>query len=147
MKALIVKIHKGRVVAQGKEISLTGKGMAVFVGLDKQDSAKDILFMADKVANLRIFEDETGKMKHSVRDKKYQILCIPNFTLSANTTKGRRPSFENSKTKQEAKDCFNDFVIILKSKGIVVQRGEFGKHMDIDLELDGPVNIFLDSKE
>jgi len=147
MKVLVVRIHKGRVLVGGEEFSSTGKGIAVFVGLDKNDCDSTALSMVDRVVNLRIFEDESGKMEYSAKDKNYQILCIPNFTLCANTSKGRRPSFENSKSRQDAKDCYNRFVMVLKSKGVDTRNGEFGKHMDIDLELDGPVNIFLDSKE
>jgi D-tyrosyl-tRNA(Tyr) deacylase len=100
--------------------------------------------MAEKVLNLRIFENEEGKLNYSVKDRGYQILCISNFTLCANTEKGRRPSFENSMSRQEANKYYQDFVCVLKSQGVGVEAGVFGEHMDISLDLDGPVNIMLE---
>ena len=84
-------------------------------------------------------------MHYSVKDKNYQVLCIPNFTLCADTDKGRRPSFESSLPPPAAKKIFDDFVMVLRAKEIDVQAGIFGAHMEIDLEMDGPVNVLLES--
>ena len=147
MKVLVVRLHKGSVSVGGKVVSSIGKGIALFAGMEKKDIHHDLVVMAEKIVNLRIFENEEGKLNFSVKDKNYQILCISNFTLCANTDKGRRPSFDNSMPKDEANRLFEDFVLLLGAKGIDVQAGVFGEHMDINLELDGPVNIILESRE
>ena len=147
MKVLLMRITKGRVIAQDKTVSSADKGLAVFVGVEKGDDYRTLEGMAYKVVHMRLFENEEGKLDYSVRDKKYHILCISNFTLCANTEKGRRPSFDKSMLKEEADKLFNDFVLFLKAREIEVQVGAFGEHMDIGLDLDGPVNIILDSKK
>jgi len=147
MKLLVTRISKGEIVVEEKVVSSVGKGIALFVGLEEGDDNSSLVSMADKVANLRIFEDERGKMHYSVKDKNYQILCISNFTLCANTDKGRRPSFESSMAPDAANKLFADFVLVLQSKQIDVKTGTFGAHMDIHLEMDGPVNIALESSK
>jgi len=143
MKVLVVRVHKGEVFIEAKRLLAIDKGLAIFVSLEKGDSGVGLEEMAERVINLRIFQNQEGKMAYSLKDKSYELLCISNFTLSANTNKGRRPSFEDALGFQEASVLFSDFIAILKSKGVVIQTGVFGKHMDIDLALDGPVNIML----
>jgi len=147
MKVLVVRVHKGEVFIEGKRLSAIDRGLAIFVSLEKGDSSAKLDQMAKRVINLRIFENEEGKMHYSLKDKSYELLCISNFTLSANTSKGRRPCFEDALNPQEANKLFADFVSILKSKGVVVASGAFGKHMDINLALDGPVNILLERED
>lgn len=144
MKVLVVRVHKGEVFVEDKRLSAIDRGLAIFVSLEKGDSGAKLDEMAERVINLRIFENQEAKLHYSLRDKNYELLCISNFTLSANTGKGRRPSFEDALGPQEANELFTGFISILKSKGIVVQTGAFGKHMDINLTLDGPVNILLE---
>ena len=144
MKVLVVRVHKGEVFLESKRLSAIDRGLAIFVSLEKGDIGVKLDEMAERVINLRIFENQEGKMHYSLKDKGYELLCISNFTLSANTSKGRRPSFEDALGPQEANKLFTDFISILKSKGVVVQTGTFGKHMDINLSLDGPVNILLE---
>ncbi|MDD5195520.1 MAG: D-aminoacyl-tRNA deacylase, partial [Candidatus Omnitrophica bacterium] len=119
--------------------------MAVFVGFSTGDNDTVIEAMAQKIVNLRIFENEQSKLDYSLKDKNYQIICISNFTLYANTEKGRRPSFEEALDRPEADKLFRDFVLLLEARGLTVARGAFGEHMDIRLTLDGPVNIILES--
>ncbi len=147
MKALAVRVSKGQVLVGGKVVSSIARGIALFAAIEKGDTASSLEEIAQKVVNLRIFENEEGKMDHSVRDKSYQILCISNFTLCANTDKGRRPSFEKSMPKDEADKMFEDFLLLLRSREIDVKGGVFGAHMDIELDFDGPVNIILESKK
>lgn len=147
MKALVVRVNNAGVKVEDNTISSIDKGLALFVGLERGDGDNALTAMAQRIANLRIFENEAGKMHYSVKDKSYPILCVSNFTLCANTTKGRRPSFEDSMPPEDANKLFNDFVLILKSYGIDVRTGKFGAHMDIQLDLDGPVNIMLNTKE
>ncbi len=143
MKVLVVCVHKGEVLIGGKRLSAIDKGLAIFVSLEKGDSGAKLDQMAERVINLRVFQNQEAKLHYSLKDKNYELLCISNFTLSANTSKGRRPSFEDVLDPQEASKLFIDFVSILESKGVVVASGAFGEHMDINLALDGPVNIML----
>lgn len=146
MKALVVRVSEAKVLVDGDVVSSISEGMVLFVGLARNDTNSDLVSLAERVANLRIFEDEKGKLNHSVKDKKLFILCIPNFTLCADTKRGRRPSFEQAMEPGAASKLFEDFILLLESKGIKVRKGVFGKHMDIELTSDGPVNIILDSK-
>lgn len=141
MKLLVTRINKGEVLVNGRIFSAIGKGVAVFAGIDKDDSSVSLAKAAEKVVNLRIFEDDAKKLRFSVKDKNLQVLCIPNFTLCANIDKGRRPSFDNSMPLLEAEKMFNNFVSLLGVEGVEVKSGDFGAHMDINLDLDGPVNI------
>jgi len=145
MKTLIVRVNKVKVKAAGKVASSIEKGIVVFAGFCKGDNDSTLVTAVDKIVNLRIFENDAGKMFYSVRDKNYGILCIPNFTLCANTSCGRCPSFEDAISQNEAKEMFDKFIVVLRSKGIDVKIGLFGEHMDIDLEMDGPVNIVISS--
>jgi D-tyrosyl-tRNA(Tyr) deacylase len=147
MKVLVARINKGQIIVAEEVVSSCLKGLAVFVSFEKEDFKIDLKTMAEKVINLRIFEDQEGKLAYSVKDKAYSILAIPNFTLCADTDKGRRPSFDNSLAYKEAEKLFDDFVVTLKSYGLTVDEGVFGAYMDIKLDLDGPVNIILESKK
>ncbi|MCK4912639.1 MAG: D-tyrosyl-tRNA(Tyr) deacylase [Candidatus Omnitrophica bacterium] len=144
MKVLITRVHKGEVFLGSKRLSAIKNGLAVFVGFEKGDNSGKLDDMAERVINLRIFENQEGKMDYSLKDKNYELLCISNFTLTADASKGRRPSFESALNPQEANKLFDGFVSILKAKGVTTQVGAFGKHMDINLALDGPVNILLE---
>ena len=93
--------------------------------------------------NLRVFENDSCKLHYSLKDKGYQILCISNFTLCARTNKGNRPSFDEAMPPDEANKLFEEFIKLLKSKKIDVQKGIFGQHMDININMDGPINIVL----
>ncbi|MCM8823628.1 MAG: D-aminoacyl-tRNA deacylase [Candidatus Omnitrophica bacterium] len=143
MKALVIRVNKANVKVKERVIASIGKGIVIFLGLEKEDTSNTIIEMAEKIVNLRIFENEENKLTYSIKDIDESILCIPNFTLCANIDKGRRPSFERAMSKEEAKKYFENFIMVLKSKGVNVEKGEFGEHMDIILEIDGPVNIIL----
>jgi len=121
-----------------------GKGLVVFVGIDKKDD--DITFknLTEKIVNFRIFDDEDDKLNYSLKDKNYEILCVPNFTLCANINKGRRPSFENAMPQAQARKLFENLAILLKTRGLSVKTGEFGKTMAINIECAGPVNIVIE---
>ncbi|MCK4810320.1 MAG: D-tyrosyl-tRNA(Tyr) deacylase [Candidatus Omnitrophica bacterium] len=145
MKILVTRVHQAEVAVGGRTVSSIKKGIAVFVGLEKGDDYPVLSEMAEKVVNLRIFENKQGKFHYSLKDKNYQIMCISNFTLCANTKKGRRPSFEEATPLERANKLFDGFILELKSKGVDARTGVFGEHMDIALDLDGPVNIVLES--
>ncbi|MDD3295880.1 MAG: D-aminoacyl-tRNA deacylase [Candidatus Omnitrophica bacterium] len=147
MKLVALRVKQGSIYVAGEKVSSISKGMALFVGFESGDCKDDITLMAQRAVNLRIFENQEGKLDYSVKDKELSILCIPNFTLCASTDKGRRPSFEESMPYSEAEGFFDEFVLALKAYGIDVQEGVFGAYMDINLDLDGPVNIIIESKE
>jgi len=121
-------------------------GLLVYVGIFVGDEAADAEKLADKIAGLRIFSDECGKMNHNVRDARGGILVIPNFTLAADTRKGRRPSFDSAARPGEAYMLFDAFAAALKGHGCQVETGRFGAHMIIDSQANGPVNVILDTR-
>ena len=144
MKALVVRVHKAEVWTDNRLVSSIGGGIVVFIGIDRKDTYDSLVKIAEKVANLRIFKDDKGKLQFSVRDKNYAVMCVSNFTLCANTERGRRPSFEKAMMPSAAEKLYNNFIMVLESKGIKVEKGIFGVHMDIKLEMDGPVNIVIE---
>jgi D-aminoacyl-tRNA deacylase len=143
MKILLTRISKGSVSVDKRVIAEIDKGLALFVGIGKEDDLKTIDEMAKRVVNFRVFENESGKLDFSVKDKGYGILCISNFTLYTRTRDGRRPSFDDCMNPKRAEELFAVFIDKLKSYGLTVAGGAFGKHMDVNLDLDGPVNIIL----
>ncbi|OQX81243.1 MAG: D-tyrosyl-tRNA(Tyr) deacylase [Candidatus Omnitrophica bacterium 4484_70.1] len=144
MRAVIVRINEGKIFVKDRLIAHIDKGIAVFLGIAKKDKREDLKKMVDKVLNLRIFEDNQGKLEYSLKEKNYSLFCIPNFSLCASLEKGRRPSFEKVKSKEEARSFFEEFIILAEKEGINVKKGIFGEHMKIDLEIEGPLNIIID---
>jgi len=144
MKVILMRTKEASVSVKSEVIASIDKGIVLFVGFSNSDDENTISNMAQKVVNLRVFEDENNKLMYSVKDKNYKILCIPNFTLYANIKKGRRPSFEDVLGKEKASILFDNFILLLKASGVVVESGKFGEHMEILLNLDGPVNIILE---
>lgn len=126
----------------------TGKGFALLVGICARDDERTAKFMADKTANLRIFDDDNGDLNRSILDIAGECLVVPNFTLYANCRKGRRPSFIASAPPEHSRPLFGLFVKALEQAGISrVVSGEFGADMLVDIQNDGPVTIILDSAE
>lgn len=146
MKAILLRVSKASlsVTDENKDLCSIGKGIVVFVGIDKKDNDTTLENLAEKIVNFRIFEDENGKLNYSLKDKNYEILCVPNFTLCANINKGRRPSFENVMPQEQARKLFENLIILLKARELAVKSGEFGKTMLINTECDGPVNIIIE---
>jgi D-tyrosyl-tRNA(Tyr) deacylase len=144
MKALIQRVASGSVEVDGKTIASIDTGMVVLVGIGQQDNSAQVKAMADKVATLRIFEDEAGKMNLSVLDVKGSILVVSQFTLYADTHKGRRPAFTDAAAPDIALKLVDDFARELNNMGIPTQSGEFGAHMIVNIINDGPVTILLE---
>lgn len=146
MKAVILRVAKASLIVpdENKNLGSIGKGLVIFIGIDKSDNDTKLENLAEKITNLRIFDDENGKLNYSLKDKNYEILCVPNFTLCANINKGRRPSFENVMPQETAKKLFENLIILLKARGLSVKSGEFGKSMIISSECAGPVNIIAE---
>ena len=146
MRAVLLRVSKASLYVpdENKESISIGIGLVIFVGIDKKDNDTAIEDFAEKVTNLRIFDNANGKLEFSLKDKNYEILCVPNFTLCASINKGRRPSFKNVMLPDTAKKLFENLIILLRARGLSVKSGEFGKTMTINTECAGPVNLVVE---
>ena len=147
MRLVIQRVSKASVEIEGKVNGKIDEGFMVLVGITNDDNKEVVEKMADKLINLRIFEDENEKLNLSLMDVKGKILSISQFTLYANCKKGRRPSFVEAAKPEIAKPLYEYFNSKIEEKGIKVEKGIFGAMMDVSLNNDGPVTIVLDSKE
>ncbi len=148
MRLLIQRAAHGRVEVAGETTGEIGRGLVVFVAAGEGDDDDDLGYCVDKTANLRIFADEEGKMNRSVRDVGGSILAVPQFTLYADVTEGRRPSFFEAMDPGPAERMYERFVDALRADyQLAVETGEFGASMHVDLTNDGPVTIWVDSRE
>lgn len=127
-----------------KVISQIGKGLVILLGIGHGDGEEQVSFLAEKAANLRIFEDEQGKTNLSVLDVKGEAIVVSQFTLYADTRKGRRPSFTDAALPDVAEPLVNRFVELLRGHGVPTQTGQFGAHMQVEIHNDGPVTIWLE---
>ena len=146
MKALIQRVSRANVMVEGKEVSSMGKGMLVLLGVEKGDSEKEADFISRKLVNIRIFEDEAGKMNLSIKDIKGEMLVVSQFTLAADLKKGNRPSFDGAELPGRAEKMYKDLIRDLRKEGIAVQEGVFGAMMQIGLVNDGPVTFMVESR-
>ncbi|MCD8158839.1 MAG: D-tyrosyl-tRNA(Tyr) deacylase [Clostridiales bacterium] len=147
MRVVLQRVKYSSVKIEGKIVGKTENGLLALIGMNKGDSKAVFDKMLDKITNLRIFEDEKGKMNLSVRDIDGGILAVPNFTLYSNCRHGRRPDFAAGAKPDEAKKSFEEFVSLLKSSFPNTETGVFGADMQIELLNDGPITIILDSDE
>lgn len=146
MRAVVQRATYGSVSVNDNEIGRISQGLVVLIGVAREDGPEDVQYITDKIAGLRIFEDEQGKMNRSVMDIGGGILAVSQFTLFGDTRKGRRPSFTEAAEPEKGLDLFNRVVESLKSRSIPVSTGAFGQHMMVELVNDGPVTILLDSQ-
>ena len=144
MRLLIQRVSKTRVTVEGQTISKIGKGLLILLGVGHGDTEAQSEFLAEKVANLRIFEDEQGKTNLSVLDVKGEAIVVSQFTLYADTRKGRRPSFIDAALPDVAEPLVTRFVELLRGHGVPTQTGIFGAHMLVEIHNDGPVTIWLE---
>lgn len=147
MRAVIQRVRNASVRINGRTYASINAGLAVLVGVAHGDSDQDIAYMADKIANLRILADDTGHMNRSVRDVGGDILLISQFTLIADTRKGRRPSFTGAEAPELASELIGNLACTLANTGINVQTGKFQADMDVELINQGPVTIIIDSQQ
>ena len=144
MRALLQRVSRASVTVENKVISQIGKGLVILLGIGHADGVEQVTFLAEKVANLRIFEDEQGKTNLSVQDVKGEALVVSQFTLYADSRKGRRPSFTDAASPEVAEPLVNQFVNLLRQNGVPAQTGQFGAHMLVEIHNDGPVTIWLE---
>jgi len=146
MKAVVQRVLKANLKVDGKLISEIGKGMVIFFGVGKGDEMSSLEKMAKKLSNLRIFEDENGKMNLSIKDIGGQILLVSQFTLFADCSHGNRPSFFDAEVPERANEFYLELEKLLKNENIIVKMGVFGADMKIEVLNDGPVTIMMDSQ-
>ncbi|MBI3930834.1 MAG: D-tyrosyl-tRNA(Tyr) deacylase [Chloroflexi bacterium] len=147
MKVLLQRVSGASVSVAGEVVGRIGKGLVVFVGVAGGDTEKDARYLAQKSASLRIFPDEAGRFNLSALDIKGELLVVSQFTLLADTRKGRRPSFVAAAPPAQAEGLFEQFVAQIRASGLKVATGRFQQSMQVEIHNDGPVTILLDSKE
>ncbi len=144
MRALVQRVSQASVMVDDKVISQIGKGLVVLLGVGHGDGEEQVGFLAEKIANLRIFEDEQGKTNLSILDVKGEAIVVSQFTLYADTRKGRRPSFTDAALLDIAEPLVERFVELLRGHGVPAQTGKFGAHMLVEIHNDGPVTVWLE---
>ncbi len=145
MRALLQRVSRASVTVDGQVVGRIEQGLLVLVGIGQGDSEAQVRQMCEKIINLRIFEDDEGKMNRSLQDIGGAILVVSQFTLYADTRKGRRPSFINAAHPSIAEQLVERFKNLLRTYHLTVEGGVFGAHMEVELVNDGPVTIWLDS--
>ena len=147
MKALLQRVTSASVSIAGEIVGRIGLGLVVFVGVANGDTEKDVQYLAQRTVNLRIFADDAGRFNLSAVDIKGELLVISQFTLLADTRKGRRPSFIEAAPPAQAEELFERFLEQVRTSGLKVETGRFQQHMEVEIHNDGPVTILLDSRE
>ena len=147
MKALLQRVTGASVSIGGEVVGRIGRGLVVLVGVASGDSDKDINYLVQKIVNLRIFPDDDGRFDLSALDINGEMLLVSQFTLLADTRKGRRPSFVGAAPPDEAEKLFGRFVEQARATGLRVETGRFQQYMQVEIHNDGPVTILLDSRE
>jgi len=144
MRALVQRVKTGKVTVEGRTVAEISHGLVILLGIGQGDTAEQARFLAGKIAGLRIFEDGEGKFNRSILDIAGAAIVVSQFTLYADTRKGRRPSFTEAALPEVAAPLVDTFASILRESGIPTQNGVFGAHMLVDIENDGPVTIWLE---
>lgn len=147
MRAVVQRVSRGRVVVGGEVTGEIGRGYVVLLGVSREDDTAAVDYMADKIAGLRVFEDEEGKMNRSIQEAGGAILAVSQFTLYGDVRRGRRPGFDRAGRPEQAEPLYERFVERLRAMGIRVETGRFQTHMEVDLVNDGPVTILVDSEK
>jgi D-tyrosyl-tRNA(Tyr) deacylase len=147
MRAVVQRVSRARVVVSGETTGHIGKGLLVLLGVATDDNERDAQYIADKILNLRIFDDADGKMNLSLLDIKGELLVVSQFTLYGDTRRGRRPSFIDAAQPDEANRLYEFFVETCRKQVTRVETGRFQAMMDVELVNDGPVTILIDSRK
>jgi D-aminoacyl-tRNA deacylase len=148
MRLLIQRVLTAAVEVEDRTVGQINRGLLLFVGVETNDASEDIAWLAGKISRLRIFADESGAMNRSIQDIDGELLAVSQFTLYASTKKGNRPSFVRAAAPQQAGQTFDQFCSTLSIEANrPIQRGIFGAHMKVNLVNDGPVTLWIDSKQ
>lgn len=147
MRVVVQRCKEAKVTVDGTVIGSIGQGLMLLVGITHEDTEKEAAYLADKIAGLRIFEDDEGKMNRSVTDIGGAILSVSQFTLYGDCRKGKRPSFIAAARPETAEPLYERFNAMLRDKGLVVETGEFGADMDVQLTNWGPVTLMLEIQQ
>lgn len=146
MRAVIQRVSRAAVEVDGREVGAIGRGLVVLLGVGKGDTERDACYVAEKVLNLRVFPDGSGRFQYSVAESRGGVLVVSQFTLYGDCRRGRRPDFTAAAPPDEARRLYEHFISLIKEAGQPVAAGVFGAHMRVSLENDGPVTIILDSR-
>jgi D-tyrosyl-tRNA(Tyr) deacylase len=146
MRALIQRVRHGKVTVDSQSVAEIGSGLVILLGIGPGDSEEQARFLAEKIATLRIFEDDDGKFNLSILEKGGEAIVVSQFTLYADTRKGRRPSFTDAASPELAAPLVEKFAGLLRQQGVRTQTGVFGAHMLVEIENDGPVTIWLEKE-
>ncbi len=146
MRVVLQRSKAAKVVVAGEIVGEIERGLVLLVGVTHGDTAEDAMYLAEKIVNLRIFEDENGKMNHSLLDVGGSILSVSQFTLYGDCRKGRRPNFMDAARPEEANILYEQFNDELRKRGVHTETGQFGAMMDVQFTNDGPVTLILESK-
>ena len=147
MRAVVQRVKSANVTVDEKHISEINKGLLIFLGVSQEDTSIDVEYLANKIANLRIFEDDEGRMNRSLLDVRGEALVVSQFTLYGDCRKGRRPSFIAAARPEKADVLYQEFMAAIEKMGVAVSAGVFQAMMDVELINDGPVTILLDSSK
>ena len=147
MRAVVQRVSKASVKVDGNITGKIGKGLLVFLAVCDEDTNEDLVYLADKIMGLRIFEDENEKMNLSLKDVGGELLVVSQFTLYGDCRKGRRPNFMQAQSGEQANKLYEEFIELIKTSNLKVESGEFGADMKVQINNDGPVTILLDSKK
>lgn len=147
MRAVVQRVKNSSVEVEGEIKGKINEGLTVLLGISENDTIKDIDYMVEKIINLRIFEDQEGKMNLSLIDIEGELLIISQFTIYGDCRKGRRPSFVKAGKPEKAEEYYNIFIEKCAEKGIKTESGVFQTHMNVNINNDGPVTILIDSEK
>jgi len=145
VRAVVQRVSRASVSVDGRVAGEIGRGLAVLLGVGEGDGPEDARYVADKIANLRVFPDDRGKMNVSALDSGADVLVVPQFTLYGDCRKGRRPSFAAAAPPDRGQALYEAVVAEIRESGLRVETGEFGEHMTVEMINDGPVTLLLDS--
>ena len=143
MRVVIQRVSRGRVIVQDRVVAEIGPGLVILLGIGPDDGDEQARYLVEKIANLRIFEDADGKMNRSLLDTGGQAIVVSQFTLYADTRKGRRPSFTDAALPEAASPLVERFASMLRELGVPTMTGEFGAHMLVEIANDGPVTLWM----
>lgn len=147
MRAVVQRVLKAAVSVDGATAGKIGRGLAVLLGVGRGDTEKDAAYLAEKIMNLRVFDDDNGRMNISLLDIKGELLVVSQFTLYGDCRKGRRPGYDAAAGPGEARELYLSFVELCRGYGVRVETGVFQAMMQVELQNDGPVTLLLDSRK